>query len=827
MYALYTQAQTSINTAANTAEKTIKERVALLRTELGKQEKAINEAYAELVSDAKENAISGLESLYKSGHNTDNDDLSLGGRKDMTDADRAAMLSKGKNEVNACTTLNAIGKLVSNNLNNTNYIGDSTSSYAILERNRAAVFEAIDDALEDVYEIDNEFNPDDPNNKTLVSTLKDTYGIQNSELPTTVADNYRKKASSATSFSTVSKTDSTLVLAKEASEAIQNAYDSIMEKVETAIINSYDVDIKAYSTDQDWITSTHAVVVNLVQNWVKTARDGTTGIASYSDEKLSDIYFGKLSVSNLVSYSGEGTNASPYGGVAYIEAYLAKWNIPFTTYRLNKERNAITSTVSAYAANIVNNDAKYNSFLTTSKDNPIKDTTGTLNNGAEYFSVAQVHQCNVLKVVEEIKVPDSITTIAEVRAVLQDYKDFIDQTYARAKVMYINAYDELNDTDGDYALYSTIANEITAAKGYSVDSNSTLGDDVKLFTDEYKSKVADVTANVSSDDIDEIKAENFSEIDDYVTNFKNHLTLIKSLNKGYNDFIGTINDMNFSDSVYQSDINDEKASIFKNTVSASDVQTFINNLKTSYANKIALYLADAKDRLEKIYNDEYVKGGNADFNMQYIRELKKIYDSLVKQAGTTFACNSYHSIDSWLKFAERKLAEFADDDLSAVPTELAGDSADGTVVEKVTGDTISEGLTISTVKGLGVDDASVYDSVYDIKVSSLDGYSSGDVYDDYEESDRVNGKIYAVNFKIGESTLSEEKAYLSIDGEIKYSGSKGKNNLSDVDGTLSVLFKEAGKKSIVVEWSKGGADDPVHRVKINIEVGSLSTRVMA
>ena len=780
-----------------------------------------------MVSDAKENAINGLESLYKSGHNTDNDDLSLGGRKDMTDADRAAMLSKGKNEVNACTTLNAIGKLVSNNLNNTNYIGDSTSSYAILERNRAAVFEAIDDALEDVYEIDNEFNPDDPNNKTLVSTLKDTYGIQNSELPTTVADNYRKKASSATSFSTVSKTDSTLVLAKEASEAIQNAYDSIMEKVETAIINSYDVDIKAYSTDQDWITSTHAVVVNLVQNWVKTARDGTTGIASYSDEKLGDVYFGKLSVSNLVSYSGEGENNDPYGGVAYIEAYLAKWNIPFTTYRLNKERNAITSTVSAYAANIVNNDAKYNSFLTTSKDNPIKDTTGTLNEGAEYFSVAQVHQCNVLKVVEEIKVPDSITTIAEVRAVLQDYKDFIDQTYARAKVMYINTYDELNDTDGEYALYSTIASEVTAAKGYSVDSNSTLGDDVKLFTDEYKSKVADVTANVSSDDIDEIKAENFSEIDDYVTNFKNHLVLIKSLNKGYNDFIGTINDMNFSDSVYQSDINDEKASIFKNTVSASDVQTFINNLKTSYANKIALYLADAKDRLEKIYNDEYVKGGNAEFNMQYIRELKKIYDSLVKQAGTTFACNSYHSIDSWLKFAERKLAEFADDDLSAVPTELAGDSADGTVVEKVTGDTISDGLTISTVKGLGVDDASVYDSVYDIKVSSLDGYSSGDVYDDYEESDRVNGKIYAVNFKIGESTLSAEKAYLSIDGEIKYSGSKGKNNLSGVDGTLSVLFKEAGKKSIVVEWSKGGADDPVHRVKINIEVGSLSTRVMA
>lgn len=780
-----------------------------------------------MVSDAKENAISGLESLYKSGHNTDNDDLSLGGRKDMTDADRAAMLSKGKNEVNACTTLNAIGKLVCNGLNNTNYKQDGTSSYALLERNRAAVFEAIDDALEDVYEIDNEFNPDDPNNKTLVSTLKDTYGIQNSELPTTVADNYRNKASSATSFSTVSKTDSTLVLAKEASEAIQNAYDSIMEKVETAIINSYDVDIKAYSTDQDWITSTHAVVVNLVQNWVKTARDGTTGIASYSDEKLGDVYFGKLSVSNLVSYSGEGENNDPYGGVAYIEAYLAKWNIPFTTYRLNKERNAITSTVSAYATDIVNNDAKYNSFLTTSKDNYIKDYTGTLSTGAEYFSVTDVHQCNVLKVVEEIKVPDSITTIAVVRAVLQDYKDFIDQTYARAKVMYINTYDELNDTDGEYALYSTIASEVTAAKGYSVNSNSTLGDDVKLFTDEYKSKVADVTADINVSGIDKIKAENFSEIDDYVTNFKNHLTLIKSLNKGYNDFIGTINDMNFSDSVYQSDINDEKASIFKNTVSASDVQTFINNLKTSYANKIALYLADAKDRLEKIYNDEYVKGGNADFNMQYIRELKKIYDSLVKQAGTTFACNSYHSIDSWLKFAERKLAEFADDDLSAVPTELAGDSADGTVVEKVTGDTISEGLTISTVKGLGVDDASVYDSVYDIKVSSLDGYSSGDVYDDYEESDRVNGKIYAVNFKIGESTLSAEKAYLSIDGEIKYSGSKGKNNLSGVDGTLSVLFKEAGKKSIVVEWSKGGADDPVHRVKINIEVGSLSTRVMA
>ena len=819
---LYISGQYSIQKTATTADKSAKERVALLRTELEKQEKVIDEAYTKLISDAKENAINGLESLYKSGHNSENDDLSLGGRKDMTDADRSAMLSTGKAQVEACTTLNAIGKLVAEDLTNVNYLNDSSSSYAILEQNRAAVFAAIDDALEDVYEIDNEFDPEDENNKTLISMLKDTYGIQESELPDTIAETYRQKASSAKSFAAVSSTDSTLALAKEASEAIMGAYDSIMDKVEAAVIAVYDVDIKAYSNDQDWITSTHACVVNLVQNWVKSTRDGNDK-ASFSDEKLGNVYFNKLSVSNLVSYKGDGTISSPYGGVAYIEAYLAKWNIPFTEYRLKKEKDSVIASVTAYGANIVSNDAKYNSFLTKSGTNSIKDTTiSVIGVSTTHYKSSTIHKYNITEFVKEIQVPSNISTVTEIRALLQEYKWAVDYIYAYAKIEYINNYDTLNGTSGNYGRYSTIATEVTTAKGYSIDTNgtTTLGNDIKLFIDEYQSKVANVNANVTDDDVNYIKAQNFNEIDSYVSNFKTHLQLIKALDDGYNNFIDTIEDMDFSDLVYKTDINNEKTGIFNNTVSSSDVQTFINNLRASYNDKVAQYKVDAKARLTKIYEDQYVRGGSSEFNLQNLPALQSVYESLLNQCGTTFSCNSYHSINNWLKFAENKLYEFAQDGLSAVPTELEGNDTDKTKVSAVSGDSISEKLNISVTKNLSVADASAYDAVYDIKVSSLEGYTSGAVYDSYSSSDQVNDKIYAVYFNIGEA-LSDEKSYLSINGDIKYSQNLG--NLSSTDGKLSILFKEAGKKTVIVEWSKGMEGDPVHRVKLNIEVSSLAS----
>ena len=821
---LYKSAKTSIQIAAATADKSVKEKVELVKAEISKQEKAIKEAYEKLISNAKQNAINGLESLYKLGHNSESDELEAGGRKDMTDADRAAMLSKGKSQVEACTTLNAIGKLVAQNLTNTNYLNDNSSSYAELEKNRSTVFAAIEAALQNIYGTDEEFDPENESNKTLMSMLEDTYGVKESELPEAVAETYRQKASSATSFSTVSKTDSTIALAKEAYDAVTNAYDSIMKKVQDAVVAVYDKDISAYANlnlngDQNWIATTHSAVVNLVQNWIKTTRN-SSDIGEFTDEKLGTVYFEKLSVSNLVSYNGDGSNVDPYGGVSYIEDYLALYNIPFKNYRLENEKNSIISNVTQYASNIVSKDAKYNSFLTKSGTNSIKDEMIAVDSAvADHYKSNSIHKYNISEFVNELQVSSDVDSVTEIRALLQEYKWAVDYIYGYAKIEYMNNYDTLNGTSGNYGKYSTIVSEVTKAKGYSVDSNSTLGDDVKLFTDEYQSKMADVEADVTDSDVRKIVANNFGEIDDYVTNFKNHLTLIKSLDTGYNDFIGTINDMDFSDLVYQSDVINEKAAIFKNSVSASDIQNFVSNLKTSYSNKIVQYLKNSKDTLAEFFNYEYVLGNNANFDRKYRDEIDKIYNSLVEQAGTTFACNSYHSINSWLKFAKKKLAGFADNKLTAVPKELAGKSADGTVVSSVTGDSISQSLTISTTKNLLVSDASAYDAVYDIKVSSLNGYASGDVYNLYGEADRVNNEIYAVYFNLGEA-LSGESAYLSIDGVIKYINSLG--NLSKANGKLAVLFKEAGKKSVSIEWSKGSSSDPVHRVKVNIEVGALA-----
>lgn len=814
---VYITGQNKVLEASTKAEKKAKERVKLMRDEIAAQEKLIDAKYTEVLSAAKKDAKEGLGKLYKVGYGTDTDTLE--GRTLMSDTDRASMLETAVTEVEACKSLNAIGLLVKKGASATD--AGTSEKYGKLETARASVFKAIEDALEAVNKEDSEFDVEDEETyKALVKDLKE-FGITENELPYSIAQQYIEKASAATNFDVVSKDDSTIALAKEAKEAIEGAYDDIMDKVEQSVIEAYDEEIRTYSTDSEWVSSTHAFVLNLVQNWVKTS---STPREIKSSKGTVTYKLAAKSVSNLVSYAGTGDGSTTaYGGLGYIEAELEEYSIAFTNKRLENAIASVKTELKEYASEITSSDSIYENILNSTTITEAKNVI------KEKKSDNTHHDYNVTALAGELDVEETEKTkIVDIKNSVKGLKGKLDKAYEGAKSEYIKNYNEyVTSTDTtNYASYATISTLVVATDGaYTTTEDETLGNDLSRFQKYYTEKVADSTMATPV-------AKKFADVDTYVANFKSYLSLVKDLNTKFKTWFAGVKDPDLVKTTFASDIKNEKDKIFKGEVGESDVTAFINAFGTSYDSKVAAYLEDAKARLTKVYEVDYVK--NSATPLADLPKYTAVYNALMAQIGSEeYPCKTYNSVNLWLSQALRKLPAAAKTTLEGQGGSNETKYIDRTKVVASTSGT-NKGVKVTVTESVSESDKLTYDAIYNVTSASLVAYTSTEsdeaaaIFGAFGDDDKVEGKLYALTITVGPDwSSSYEKlssnAYwkaIVVDGKTNtYTGTQ----LVNIDGLFAFAVKKPAEgnevsATVILEWSDGSS---VYRVKLNIKVSGF------
>ena len=628
-------------TAADNSEKTVSERLALVREALTEQEEAISTKYAALVSAAKTDAKAGLEKIY-AAKPTDASTDTLTGRENMSDEDRASMLSAAKAAVDSCTTLAGIGALVNYQTTVANN-GDGTGSYNKLEVARASVFKAISDALNNVHTGDSAFavNGEGSDYEAVVDKLEE-YGFEDSALPYEVAKTYIAKASAATELPVVSSEDPTIALAKEAKEKIEGAYTSIMNTLQDKIVAAYDVEINEYSNDAQWVATAHAEVKNLLQNWVKS-----------STRTLNGKTLEAVKVSTLVSYKGTGDGSTnEYGGLGYVETMLEKWNEPFTEWRIEQVTEDVKANVVAYAKEITDGDSVYNSFLTSEEENNLKDKTTDDDPAVYDYNVTEYAKAWA---------PTS-TKINEIKDSETEAKASVKSVYEAAFKEYVSNYtnykansDILDSTN--YAAYDSIASKVTgyATVGLTVGTDTTqvvyLGNDLTRLQDAYKAAMYNDEGTYA---VANRKASTFADVDTWVKNFKSYLSLLKKLNTG----VEGNEEINEKD-ILATSIKAEKDKIIAGEVTTeAEVTSFVSNLQSEYDTAVASYLADAKEALAELRD---IKIGETT-NIAKVNAIKTAYTNGLAAIAATesgeddssenkYPCKTKASVNAWYTYA--------------------------------------------------------------------------------------------------------------------------------------------------------------------------------
>ncbi len=590
----------NVSTAITNAEGT-QARLAAGKTALANAKEALDKAYAKLVANAKEDAKAGLEKLYAAKANPD----TLTGREYMSDADRKAFLEKATAAVEACTTLNAIGKLVGKGTNVENNAAQK-GSYNKLEEDRKAVFAKIDEALVAVNGKDSAFDTKAKDTyDTLVETLT-KLGFTEEELPLGVANKYRAKVSAA-------ETIDVKALGDEAYKAITDAYDAVLDKLQAQIIKDYDEEFNAYpDTDKNWFTAAHAEVKNLINNWVKMDRE---------TDELGKT-FAKVTVSNMLSYVSvkEGTEETPVdklGGLQYIEQELAKWNVPFTTWRLSVITDEVKAELKAYAKTFTDADAVYASFLTSDKENLLKGTDTD-------------YKYNVTVTAE--KWEPTAKTIDGIRGELAAARKEVKKAHADAFEAYLTDWNTLHGV--------TQGANVATLEG--VESLTTDEESKTLLVAAYKNEVKDT----------KIVAEDFAAVDAWVEKVN---AQAKLLNKLVEDVAASADYKAAVDDGMKDDI-DETVKAFKKKIVNGEVTTeeevnnFVKNLGNAHKDAVAAYLVDAKDALEQVYFATLATVSTVD----KVKAVGEAYNAQLALA-TGEKVASKKAIDDWFKAAREAI----------------------------------------------------------------------------------------------------------------------------------------------------------------------------
>jgi len=615
--------------AADDNTKTITERLALVEAAAVAANAKIDTEYGKLITAAKTNASTGLKALYESKETGVADPLT--GRTNMTNADREAILTSTLTKVEACKTLNAIGSIVAKNTtvaaNETMTTGKGTSN--VLETARIACFTSVSGALTAVHASDPAFiinGDDEATEETLAAykALKTTLaGFGISTLPYDVASSYIVKISAATSLPVVSKTDSTIALAKEASDAIAASYKNIIDSLQEAIIKSYYTEIeKSTVLGTDAKVTAKSLVQTRVTNWAISNTD-------------------RLTVSNFIS-NGAGTvglELTTSGCVGYVESALkTEQYSAFNIERKGWASAEVSAAIDSKVAEIVAGDTLYASLMAvaTPDDNHFNAVyTGT---AAEPVYTNLERNVNLTAKAEKAKVTadvaNTLKTVTDIAAYKATSVTAVEDAYAAALAAYKGL--STNEIGGTQKAAIAEDNSETIAK---------IGDTSGLISGSSALINADVLAHsgVYNKTSNPLGAKTFTEYKSYNDGYDAMVASVKGLDKKYSTWLAStaiaadsgyittaeplVTDGFYTDSIHENYVKLVKG-LIAGTNTDADVAAFNSSLTSNYSASVLERLNANKDYLSLYY------AGKIAAYPDKANQLNVVYKALVAAIGT-------------------------------------------------------------------------------------------------------------------------------------------------------------------------------------------------
>jgi len=791
--------------AAFKTTDTTKEKVDAVRTAVATAEKAIDTAYATLITAAKTLANTKLTTLYE----TEMAVSTLGYIKE----NRVAFEAAAKKEVEAATTLAGLSDII-----------DSASvgknKYGELEAYRKAAMVAINKKIASIELSDPAFASDSDDNAALVATLKE-YGI--TELPETIAEAQLKNLSAQASF-TESDDDDTVTGSVEgdaAYKAVKDSYDGIISALKTAIRAAYDKEIYASKVvvetkDRDNVSS---IVGTAIAEWCEANKDSLkiSGMLSYMYD----------STVNLV-YNGE-TTTNPSGStglLGYIESQLtvdANGSLISTAFVNERLGNAVAKQAAVLKAALDGylEDSQYKKAVTsitsdaytalTDADKATKYTSKTIGTKTYYYltkigptsnEVANAIGGEVAKDVQVIYDEDVLKTSST-------------GLYSKSDVLAINTY-----AKGQLTVYSTAYKAALAdykAKQYVVQDAKVTATTLQAETvAEFKAVIDDSKNPVTT--LDGINA--------LIPSLSVWDKCFKELNTKFEDFVTTKNDTVLTKAVDDEDATnelyksylDERDAIIAGTVTTTDqVDAWADGLKALYTAGVSASLAKYKEIFDNSYK-AYLKGASG----TVAASVKDAYDSFVKLAATEdFPCDTFSSVLSWYNTGIRRL-NVASDPTNAYATPVAAASG-------ISGTQDNSGNI--DVKAKDADskyDAGIEISLKDSKTLTAESDVTNAGFNaNYAAAD---GYLYIIAFNIngaqryetaGDATTNfTDAGFLTLPNKMAENGIKtvsGSTLKNDSTWYNICLAVDGSAKDFVIEYSFDGIT--TYRVHVVIKAG--------
>ena len=417
-------------------DATLTEKVNLVKTEAANSIKSIDEAYAELVSDAKLAAKEEAEST--------SDEITIDTYKDT---DRTNDLNSANAAIDAATTLVDIAKVV----NSTPTKGVKAGSFNTLISTKGSVLESLSDAYDGVIkdeawlDVDEEDEDSVEAYETFLAQLK-AYGVENVSNPKEVYDSYVGQVSSATKFETYSAdaTDGSyskgdVVLEVEGVKAIEDSVVGTKKAIAQAVIDQYFGEIDdsaALASSSNVKVALKGVIEQAVADFENA--DTATNYISIA-RYISSGYELKSETDKTVDFTNVGT-----GLIGYVEAQLnasTYMTNPFRAERLSANINAALKAFSDEVARLKASDetlAKVNAGTYTGSDKVTHFLTSEKVGGLE----------NVFGTVSELKIPgstDKYYKVTPTQTTVTGVKDVALSSTSDSNTTPLNLDAQLND----------------------------------------------------------------------------------------------------------------------------------------------------------------------------------------------------------------------------------------------------------------------------------------------------------------------------------------------------------------------------------------------
>ena len=282
---------------------------------------AIQEAYAELLADAKQEAKDDVVSY--------NEDIT---DEAYTEADSTKAVSDAQAAIDACTTLAQVSAIV----NDTPTDDMKAGSFYTLTKNKQEAFKDLQDAYNRVVDTESWLeDPESPEYKNMVNSLT-AYGVNVDSLPGAILKDYQAQVSAATELPVDSKGN--IVLAKEGVDAISDCIDGLKEELAANIVAKYTEEINssaALSSMAEVRSRAIAAVQQVVSNFVAADINNSTPISLY--------------VSSDGSGKWDDEDVSADAGLIYrIEDRLAATDINVEAFKTERLLAAVNEVVSGF-----------------------------------------------------------------------------------------------------------------------------------------------------------------------------------------------------------------------------------------------------------------------------------------------------------------------------------------------------------------------------------------------------------------------------------------------------------------------------------------------